>query len=109
QDMRTFHRLEALTPLCLSLLVVVAFQARAQAQSGELNVAAARAGQLRVDGDLGEWRGVRPKLFGDAADSSLELRLAQDGSGLFIGAAVHDDTLVRSERPSAAEDALVLE
>lgn len=79
------------------------------AQSSGLEVGAARAGQIRVDGDLGEWRGLRARVIGDDPTSAVDLRLAFDATGLFIGASCHDDTLVRSAEPSLREDALIVD
>jgi hypothetical protein len=73
-----------------------------------LRAARAQAGQIRVDGDLGEWRGVKAQTIGDDASGSIEARFAYVDDGLFVGVRVHDEAFVRSAKPSPKEDALVL-
>ncbi|HEX7480303.1 MAG TPA: hypothetical protein VF331_21060 [Polyangiales bacterium] len=73
-----------------------------------MSVALARPKQIRVDGELGEWRGLRFSSLGDAADGSAQLCLAYDATGLYVAARVHDDHFVRSAHPGPGEDALVL-
>ena len=64
--------------------------------------------QMRVDGDVREWRGVRFTELGDRADSSLEYAFAYDAEALYVGLRVFDNQLVRSKQPSPAEDAVVV-
>lgn len=63
---------------------------------------------LRIDGDLGDFRGVRFVEVGDDADGSLEYALGYDEQALYVGARVYDDDLVRSAHPGPREDAVVL-
>lgn len=95
--------------VCVWVFVVCCVVAgRAAAQERSQLVARAAAGQIRVDGTLGEWRGVRAARIGDEPSGSAEARLAYDDSGLYVGARVRDDAFVRSAHPSAREDALVV-
>jgi hypothetical protein len=71
-------------------------------------VLAVRPDQLRIDGQLEDWRGARFARVGDRADGRAELALGYDSAGLYVAARVFDDAFVRSARPSQAEDALVL-
>lgn len=64
--------------------------------------------QLRIDGDVREWRGVRFTELGDSTDSSLEYALAYDAQALYVGLRIFDNQLVRSNQPSPAEDAVVV-
>jgi hypothetical protein len=81
--------------------------ATARAQPA-LSVSPAAPSQLRVDGDVGEWRGARFQKVGEGAAGSAEIALAFDASGLFVGARVRDDAFVRSAKPNRDEDALVV-
>jgi hypothetical protein len=73
-----------------------------------LPVSAASPSQLKIDGDVGEWRGARFVRVGEGAAGSAEVALAYDSRGLYVGARVKDDKFVRSDKPSSAEDALVV-
>jgi hypothetical protein len=64
--------------------------------------------QLRVDGDLGEWRGARFVRLGDDDAGRSEVALAHDAQGLYVGAHVFDDSFVRSAHPGPHEDAVVV-
>ena len=64
--------------------------------------------QLRVDGDVGEWRGARFQRIGESAAGSAEVALAFDPSGLYVAARVRDDAFVRTAKPTRDEDALVV-
>jgi hypothetical protein len=89
----------------IGFILVGAASAQAEAV---LPVLAASPSQLRVDGDVGEWRGAKFQKLGSDSAGSAEVALAFDPSGLFVGARVRDDAFVRTPQPSAAEDALVL-
>jgi len=63
---------------------------------------------IRIDGALGDFRGVRFAEVGDDADGSLEYALGYDEQALYVGARVYDDDFVRTAQPSSREDAIVL-
>lgn len=90
--------------VALSLIGVSSY---ARAQSS-LAVLQASPSQLRVDGEIGEWRGARFTRVGEGAGGSAEVALAYDSTGLYVGARVRDDAFVRSAKPSRDEDAIVL-
>ena len=74
---------------------------------------ALRAAQLapnavRVDGDLGDFRGLRFAELGEDASGSLSYALGADAQALYLAARVRDDDFVRGASPSPREDALVL-
>jgi hypothetical protein len=74
-----------------------------------LTVAPVKPGQIRVDGELGEWRNARfTKLDEQAPDAALRYAFAFDDNALYLAAHVKDDSMVRSAAPSRGEDALVL-
>jgi hypothetical protein len=73
-----------------------------------LPVSAAAASQIKIDGELGEWRGAHFVRVGENPSGSAEVALAYDARGLYVGARVHDDTFIRSARPKMDEDALVV-
>lgn len=74
-----------------------------------LNISPVKANQIRVDGELGEWRNARwTKLEDDAPDAGLRYAFGFDDAALYVAARVSDDAMVRSGAPSRGEDALVL-
>jgi hypothetical protein len=79
--------------------------ARAQAP---LPVLFARANQVRIDGELGDWSGAHFIEVGEQAGGRAEVALAYDAFGLYFGARVFDDKFVRSDHPGPHEDALVM-
>jgi hypothetical protein len=78
----------------------------ARAQS--LSVLAATPSQVRIDGEISEWRGARFTRIGEGAGGSAEVALAYDATGLYVGARVKDDAFVRTAKPTRDEDALVV-
>ncbi|HKP58834.1 MAG TPA: hypothetical protein VJV78_19065 [Polyangiales bacterium] len=91
--------------LIASLLVLLPAAVAAQSS---LPVSSASAGQIRIDGDIGEWRGARFTAVGQDPDGSAEVALAYDARGLYVGARVHDQKFLRSSRPKTDEDALIV-
>jgi len=80
---------------------------RAHAQRA-LNAIGVGSAPPRVDGALGDWRGVAFRTIGDDKEGSLEYALGYDAQALYLGARVYDDALIRSRDASPREDALVL-
>jgi hypothetical protein len=80
---------------------------RVQAQAS-LPVLLAQPKQLRIDGDLAEWRGARFVRLGSDDAGRSEVALAHDAQGLYVAARVYDDSFVRSAHPGPSEDALVV-
>jgi hypothetical protein len=91
--------------LVVSIVLLVASGARAQVA---LPLTEAEPGQIRVDGALRDWSGVRFLNVGSGSDASMRVALAYDGAGLYVGAEVRDDRMIRSATPGTAEDAIVL-
>ena len=79
----------------------------AEAQAA-LSVPLAQPKQLRIDGELGEWRGARFVRLGDNDAGRMEVALAHDAQGLYLAARVFDDAFVRSAQPGPHEDAVVV-
>lgn len=74
-----------------------------------LTIAPVKPGQIRVDGELGEWRNARfGRLDSEAPDAALRYAFAFDDGALYLAARVSDDSMVRSGTPTRSEDALVL-
>ncbi|HKU41530.1 MAG TPA: hypothetical protein VJR89_25410 [Polyangiales bacterium] len=94
-----------LTAACLALALALPALARAQTA---LPVLAAQPAQIKIDGDVAEWKNARFVRLGDDPSGSAEVALAHDADGLFIGARVRDDVFVRSARPRTNEDALIV-
>lgn len=96
----------------LQRLVVVSLVSLASlvssARAEGVRVARGKAGQIRVDGDVGEWRALRAQRVGDDEGAASEWRLVYDETGLYVAAVVQDDAFVRTAAPSPREDALVL-
>ncbi len=63
---------------------------------------------IRVDGSLREWSSARFMDVGSGDDASMRIALAYDATGIYVGAEVRDDRLVRTARPGPDEDAIVL-
>jgi hypothetical protein len=79
------------------------------AAQNALSVSPVKPNQIRVDGELGEWRNARwAKLESEAPDAALRYAFGFDDAALYIAARVSDDSMVRSAAPMRAEDALVL-
>lgn len=91
------------------LLVVLGLfaipQPAARAQAGMRVVAIER---VRVDGALGDWRGANFTSVGDGSDASMRFALGYDERGLYLAAEVRDERMVRTARPGAREDAIIL-
>ena len=62
----------------------------------------------RVDGALGDWRGIRLRAVGEGDDASMRVALAHDAGGLYVVAAVRDDRIIRNAEPTPDEDCVVL-
>lgn len=77
----------------------------ARAQVG-MRVAAIE--RVRVDGALGDWRGASFTSVGEGPDASMRFALGYDERGLYLAAEVWDERLVRTSRPGAREDAIIL-
>lgn len=67
-----------------------------------------QVGHIRVDGDVGEWRGPRWSELGDQEAGAMEHALAFDADAVYVAARVWDDDLVRTRAPGPREDAVVL-
>jgi hypothetical protein len=63
---------------------------------------------VRIDGDLGDFRGLRFAELGDDKSGSLSYALGADDQALYLAARVHDDDFVRGPAVSPQQDALVL-
>jgi hypothetical protein len=81
------------------------FPLSAQAQPLRVDASAER---MRVDGSLSEWKGARFVTLGSTPSSSLGYAFANADGGLYVGAEVNDDRLVRTGTPGPGQDALVL-
>lgn len=63
---------------------------------------------MRVDGALSEWKGAHFAMLGNTPGSSLGYAFATADDGLYIGAEINDDRLVRTNGAGPGQDALVL-
>jgi hypothetical protein len=63
---------------------------------------------VRVDGAIGDWRGARFTTVGRGPDASMRFALGHDDEGLYVAAQVWDERVVRTPRPGAREDAVIL-
>lgn len=92
--------------LCMLALFACAWSLPCAAQQWQ--VARASAKQLRIDGELAEWRGARFERIGSDDAGRAEVALAHDDGGLYLAARVFDDKFVRTRSPSPREDALLV-
>jgi len=93
--------------LCVSFVLALALPVTADAQVG-LRIHEVAERGVRVDGMLRDWRAVPKVRVGSGADASMEFALAYDDAGLYVAADVADERLVRQERPSRDQDAVVV-
>ncbi len=63
---------------------------------------------IRVDGALRDWRRIRKISVGAGDDASMQFALGYDRGGLYVAAAVRDQRMIRSRRPTRDEDAIVV-
>lgn len=90
--------------LVMFALVCAPTVASAQAT---LPIAEVAGGSITVDGLLRDWSATMTSV-GTGDDASMRLALAYDDDGLFVGAEVHDDRMVRTAHPGDAEDAVIV-
>ena len=91
--------------VCVLALASSTLTARAHAQPLRVDRTAER---MRVDGALREWKGARFVTLGQGDDTAVRYALASVDDGLYIGAEVTDEALVRSSGVGPTQDALVL-
>lgn len=94
----------------LTFGAALAWVAQAAVASAQVPLALTpvQPGQIRVDGDVGEWRGPRWSELGDQEAGSMAHALAFDAEAIYVAARVWDDDLVRTRAPGSREDAVVL-
>ncbi|MEM9196168.1 MAG: hypothetical protein AAGF12_43790, partial [Myxococcota bacterium] len=63
---------------------------------------------VRIDGALRDWRGIRFLRLGSGDDAALEYAFLYDARGFYLGARVRDERHVRTRRPGAREDAIIV-
>jgi len=63
---------------------------------------------VRVDGSLRDWGDASFADVGSGDDASMRFALGADDEGLYVGAEVRDDRLVRTARPGPREDAVIV-
>jgi hypothetical protein len=73
-----------------------------------VRVAEVPEGGVRIDGSLRDWRRIRFARLGSGADASFRYAVGADARGFYLAAEVSDNRMVRTQRPSTTEDALVL-
>jgi hypothetical protein len=64
--------------------------------------------RMRVDGALREWKGARFTSVAGRGETRLRFALATADGGLYVGAEIEDDRLLRSQGAGPKQDALVL-
>jgi hypothetical protein len=100
--LRAMRRSLAFSWVLVSVLLfasITAAQSLRVDQSGE---------RMRVDGALREWKGARFATLGSGGDASVRFALATADGGLYLGAEIEDEQLVRAAGVGARQDALVL-
>ena len=66
------------------------------------------ADDVRVDGMLRDWRGLRRVQVGRGNDASFAFVLGYDASGLYVAAAVKDERVLRTGPTADDQDAIVI-
>lgn len=98
----------AMRLLCVSIVALAtALPSSSDAQIG-IRVHEVAEGGVRVDGMLRDWRAIPKVGVGRGRDASMEVALGYDGGGLYVAADVADERLIREERPSRDQDAVVV-
>ncbi len=97
---RAFHA----ATFALGALLAFAGTARAQVA---LPLTQVSHGDIRVDGMLREWHGVRFAQVGEGDDGSMRYALAYDDGGLYVAASVADQRIIRTRHPGPKEDAVI--
>lgn len=88
----------------VGLLLLVSSRVHAD----ELPLTLLDASGVRIDGSLGDWRGLRMRSLGSGANGSMKYALGYDDAALYLAAQVLDDALVRTPSPGRGEDAVVI-
>lgn len=65
-------------------------------------------GDVRVDGMLRDWRGMRRVQVGRGRDASFAFVLGYDASGIYVAASVKDERVLRSGPTGNDQDAIVI-
>ncbi|MFO0681359.1 MAG: hypothetical protein U0234_04875 [Sandaracinus sp.] len=89
----------------VALALLVPSLASAQATLPLTEVASS---QVTVDGLLRDWGSISMTSVGSGDDASMRFALAYDTNGLYVGAEVHDDRMVRTAHPGDTEDAVIV-
>lgn len=89
------------------LTILSLFCASRVSAQATLPIAEVAGGAITVDGLLRDWAAPMTSV-GSGDDASMRFALAYDGEGLFVGAEVHDDRMVRTAHPGDDEDAVVV-
>lgn len=91
----------------LFLLEAIALARPANAQVA-LRLHEVGDGDVRVDGMLRDWRGMRRVQVGRGRDASFAFVLGYDASGIYVAASVKDERVLRSGPTGNDQDALVI-
>lgn len=87
------------------VLTAIALPSAAAAQAG---IRVYEIERVRVDGSLRDWRDANFAEVGRGDDASMRFALGADSEGFYVAAEVRDDRMVRTARPGAREDAVIL-
>ncbi len=93
---------------CLRTALLALVLLPSASASAQLPLTQIDASTFDIDGTLREWGPVTMSTLGSGADASLRYAVAYDANGLYVGAEVHDDRMVRTAHPGDLEDAIVL-
>lgn len=87
--------------LALGLVAATAF-------ADELTLSLLDDNAVRVDGSIGDWRGLRFRTLGSGNNASMKYALGYDAAALYLAAEVRDDVMVRTASPDRGDDAVVI-
>lgn len=92
-----------------SILLLAALAALSPAAvSAQAGIRVIAIEEVRIDGAIRDWRDARFTSVGEGPDASMRFALGHDARGLYLAAEVWDERMVRTARPGAREDAVIL-
>lgn len=94
--------------LVVAIALLVGLPAGAARADVELPIVATPSPRVRVDGWLVEWPTNQLAAVGGDARGRLRIAFAPGEGGLYVAVSVDDDRLVRTDRATPAEDAVVV-
>jgi len=90
------------------VMLFLAMSVSSTALADDLPLSLLDANAVRVNGSIGDWRGLRFRNLGSGSNGSMKYVLGYDAEALYVAADVKDDVMVRTRTQGRAEDAVVI-